>query len=346
MNQIRLEYIWVGGNKELRSKTKVVRTHKDILRLNDTEICNWDYDGSSTVQADSNNSEVIIKPVAVYKDPFRTQNDLLILCDTWLNNGEPHSTNTRYCAKKIFDKGLNKEPWFGMEQEFFIMTRDIKKPVGFPYNGYPNPQGQYYCSVGANNAFGREIAEEHLMACILAGIQISGINAEVAPGQWEFQIGPCVGISSGDHMIVARYLLMLIAEKHNIYVTFDPKPISGDWNGSGCHTNYSTKNMREGTATGKGIYYINEAVTRMAGKHREHMSVYGDGNRKRMTGEHETASYDVFTYGVGTRNTSIRIGNDVAKNAKGYFEDRRPSSNCNPYLVTSKIFETTVLDAM
>jgi len=340
-----LEYIWIGGKDELRSKIRVMK--QGTIFDSCSDVPDWNFDGSSTNQTVGDQTEVLLKPVAIFDHPLSRCVDKLVLCDTYDVLGAPLVNNHRVWANEKFNKALEQEPWFGLEQEYFLMDMKTNKPLGFPSGDeMPSPQGQYYCSVGAKNAFGREIAEEHLMACIRAGIQISGINAEVAPGQWEFQIGPCLGISSGDHMIVARYLLMLIAEKHNVYVTFDPKPVSGDWNGSGCHTNYSTKNMREGTSTNNGIDYINEAVTRMAGKHGEHMSVYGDGNRKRMTGEHETASYDVFSYGVGTRNTSIRIGNDVAKNAKGYFEDRRPSSNCNPYLVTSKIFETTVLDSM
>jgi glutamine synthetase len=201
-------------------------------------------------------------------------------------------------------------------------------------------QGQYYCSVGTENAFGRQIADYHLRMCIIAGVKISGINAEVAPGQWEFQIGPCEGIEQGDHMWIARYLLERVGELFHVSINFEPKPMKGQLNGSGCHTNFSTHNMRNGTSNRTGLEYIDEAIKKLSIKHSEHMEVYGSGNEERMTGEFETAKYDVFSDGIANRGCSIRRGNETYKNQKGYFEDRRPSSNCDPYLVTSKIFDT------
>tara|TARA_B100000900_G_scaffold320456_1_gene279677 strand:- start:4336 stop:5358 length:1023 start_codon:yes stop_codon:yes gene_type:complete len=335
-----VEYVWIGGNNEVRSKTKVV--NNEVQHVSDLEV--WNFDGSSTEQATGEDSEVLIKPQALFKDPFRKENHKIVMCDTYSPNNEPLKNNYRIWAEKVFNNALEEEPWFGLEQEYFIMDLNTEKPLGFPQNGLPLPQGQYYCSVGGNNSFGRVIAEEHLNACIYAGIKISGINAEVAPGQWEFQIGPCVGIEEGDHLWIARYLLQRIAEKYNAFINFEPKPIKGDWNGSGCHTNYSTKKMREGDNNKTGLDYINEAINALSQKHDEHMAVYGTGNNERMTGEHETASYDKFTDGIANRGASIRRGNETTKNKKGYFEDRRPSSNCDPYLVTGKIFETTVFN--
>ena len=335
-----VEYVWIGGNNSLRGKTKVM--DRAVYSVDD--LSDWNYDGSSTNQASGVDSEVIIKPRALFNDPFRRGNHKIVLCDTYRPDGTPLLNNNRQWAKSIFDQALDEEPWYGLEQEYFLFDPKTGKPLGFPEEGLPNEQGQYYCSAGADNAFGRQVVEEHLEACVYAGITISGVNAEVAPGQWEFQIGPCVGIEEGDHLWMARYLLNRVAEKHGVIVDIEPKPITGDWNGSGCHANYSTKNMREGTDNKTGLEYIEDAIVKLAPKHMAHMAVYGTGNEQRMTGAHETASYDTFSEGVANRGASIRRGNETVKNGKGYFEDRRPSSNCDPYLVSGILFRTTILE--
>jgi len=336
---VYVEYVWVGGNNELRSKCRILsRSTEPILRL--SEIPDWNYDGSSTNQAHGTKSEIIIKSRALFRDPFR-ENGYMVLCDTYTPDGNPLYNNTRHYANNIFNKNLHQEPWFGMEQEYFLIDPYTNKPLGFDGS---KRQGQYYCGIGYENAScGRKIVEEHMKKCIFAGIKLSGINAEVAPGQWEFQVGPCVGIQAGDHLLMARYILHRVGEIHQVNINLEPKPLKGDWNGSGCHTNYSTKNMREGTLDKTGLVVINEAIEKLSRKHKKHMDVYGSGNEERMTGEHETASYDKFTDGIGNRGVSIRICADTIKNEKGYFEDRRPSSNCDPYLVTSAIFQTTCL---
>lgn len=342
------EYVWLDVNNNLRSKTKVmVSPHynevKDFRKaLYDLKIPNWNYDGSSTGQATGDNSEVNLRPCAIFKDPFRRNNkeNVIVLCDTYDNDGNPLKSNTRHGANKIFNDNdvLEHQPWFGLEQEYFIIDPTSTTPLGFMEN-QSTEQGQFYCSVGNGNAYGREIADEHLEACIYAGIKISGINAEVAPGQWEFQVGPCTGIDAGDHLWVARYILHRIAEKHGVRISFHPKPLSGNWNGSGCHNNFSTHKMR----LDNGLNDICQAIEKLRLKHDEHMAVYGTENELRMTGEHETSRFDTFSFDINrpvNRGASIRVGHDTIKNKCGYFEDRRPSSNCDPYLVTSKIYET------
>lgn len=333
-----VEYIWLGGNNEFRSKTRVLDNVNIAINIDD--IPDWNYDGSSTGQATGRDSEVIIKPKALFNNPFGLPYDYIVLCDTYLPDGSPLYNNTRIVADMIFNEKLEEEPWFGLEQEYFLIDPTTNKPLGFDETG---KQGQYYCSVGCENAFGRKIIDEHFRMCLFAGVKIGGINAEVAPGQWEFQIGPCVGIDAGDHLWTARYILQRLGEIHNVKIDLSPKPLKGDWNGSGCHTNYSTKNMREGTMYKSGLDYIDEAIDKLSKNHQEHMKVYGTGNEERMTGKHETASYTVFTDGVANRGASVRRGNETIKNKKGYFEDRRPSANCDPYLVTSAIFKTTCL---
>ena len=321
------EYIWIGGNGELRSKTRV------LPLVSSNNIPEWNYDASSTGQAPSDgNTEGILKPVAYYKNPLRKNdkfNNLLVLCETYDVDDNPFKTNYRYNAKLIFDSKSDEEPWYGLEQEYFINineTTDI-------YNNF-----YHYCGSAQNNVE-RQIVETHLSACLEAELTISGINAEVAERQWEFQIGPCQGIKAGDQLIIARYLLEKIAEQFGATICFDPKP-KKTANGSGCHTNFSTKTMRDKN----GIQEIYKAIDKLKNKHNLHIIIYGKDNEKRLTGLHETASYKEFSWGRGTRNTSVRIPNQVIKDGCGYFEDRRPAANMDPYLVTSIIFKTCCLE--
>jgi glutamine synthetase len=323
----KAEYIWIDGTKptaKLRSKTKIVPSgDKPPI---------WGFDGSSTNQAPGSNSDCVLKPVFVCPDPLRGGDNKLVLCEVLLTNMKPHPSNTRAACAETAAKYAKHDTWFGIEQEYTFF--EGAKPLGWPDNGFPAPQGGYYCGVGADEVFGREIVEAHTTACINAGLAISGTNGEVMPGQWEFQIGPVGPVACSDHMWVARWLLYRIAEDFGVSATLYPKPVRGDWNGAGAHTNFSTKEMR--TSYEPCV----KAAQALAKKHDLHIKNYGYAIEERLTGLHETASMDKFTYGVSDRGASVRIPWQVALDKKGYIEDRRPNANMDPYVVTRLIVDT------
>jgi len=344
-NTIQAEYVWLGGSgSDLRCKTRTLKGPIKYLQ----DLPEWNFDGSSTGQAPGDDSEVLLKPVKFFKDPFRPngETNILVMCDCYKPDGTPLKGNTRYECAKVMSEAENEKPWFGIEQEYTLFNLDGSTPYGWPKNGYPGPQGPYYCSVGSENAFGRHIAETHYKACLYAGISISGINGEVMPGQWEYQVGPCEGTDSGDMLWMSRYIMLRICERFGVIVSFDPKPIPGDWNGAGCHTNFSTLSMRTPSPNGEGYKKIIGAIERLALKHQEHIDCYGSGNERRLTGMHETASIESFSYGVANRGCSVRIPRETAKNGYGYLEDRRPASNMDPYVITRKLVETCVLGSL
>jgi len=327
----KIEYIWLDGyqpTQRLRSKTKIEKNFSGNI----ADLPNWSFDGSSTEQAPGGSSDCILKPVHLIKDPQR-RDAYLLMCEVMDASGNPHGSNGRATIEDD-----DNDFWFGFEQEYFLWNPETNKPLGFPVNGYPAPQGQYYCSVGANNAFGRHIVEEHLDACLDAGLNVEGINAEVAAGQWEFQIFAKGAKEAGDQIWLARYLLERIGEKYNVVINWDCKPLGSlDWNGSGMHANFSNSILR--TAGDKNVYEaICESFRPLV---KEHMEVYGADNHLRLTGKHETASIDDFSYGVSDRGASIRIPLATVENGwNGYLEDRRPNSAADPYKVASRIIKT------
>jgi len=338
-DKVLAEYVWVDAEGNTRSKTRTLAASK---AGSVDSLPKWNFDGSSTNQAPGDDSEVILSPVRIFRDPFHPRSDgvdnILVMCDTYTPAGEPLPTNTRYAAEQLFKEHEKEETWFGLEQEFTLFNTDQRTPLGWPLGGQPSrPQGPYYCSVGPENNFGRHITDSMYRACLYAGIEISGTNGEVMPGQQEYQVGPCVGIDAGDQLMMSRYILQRICEDFQVYCTLFPKPIvEGDWNGAGMHTNVSTKSMREAG----GLETIKKAIYKLGAKHADHIAAYGEGNELRLTGKFETASIDTFSFGIANRGASIRIGRDTEAEGCGYFEDRRPSSNADPYVVTGKIMDT------
>jgi glutamine synthetase len=326
----RAEYIWIDGTvpiAELRSKTKILK--------DGAEPPEWGFDGSSTNQATGDKSDVVLQPAFITPDPIRGGDDILVLCETFLAaDGKPHPTNTRCKARDAHEMWKHHEPLFGLEQEYTLMKNGW--PYGFPTQGFPGPQVPYYCEVGAVKIAGRELVERHTTACIEAGLAISGTNAEVMPGQWEFQIGPVDTVTVGDHVWVGRYLLYRLAEEYGIEVSIEAKPMKGDWNGAGMHTNFSTNKMRDRY---DAIIAAAESLGAL-GKPEEHLAGYGVGIEDRLTGEHETQRYDRFSYGVSDRGASVRIPWQVARDGKGYIEDRRPNANADPYVLSTLMTNT------
>lgn len=319
MSKYKYEYIWLDGYKpepNLRSKTKILT---DILDVENLPI--WSFDGSSTMQAEGKNSDCMLKPVKMFKDPER-KNGYLVLCEVMNPDLTPHSTNTRNVLED------NVDNWWGFEQEYILTQNGV--PLGF--SAGQAPQGKYYCGVGSENVAAREIVEKHLDLCLEAGLGITGINAEVLIGQWEFQIFSS-GVDAADQLWIARYLLERTAEEFGVTVEYHPKPLKGDWNGSGLHTNFSTHEMRN-----SGDWSIFERIFEVFNERRaDHMKAYGSDNDQRLTGLHETQHIDKFSYGVADRGASIRIPQATIDYKKGYLEDRRPASNANPYQIIEQI---------
>ncbi|KAK9459359.1 uncharacterized protein V1516DRAFT_679682 [Lipomyces oligophaga] len=326
------EYVWIDGSNGLRTKGRTLDKKPESV----DELPEWNFDGSSTEQAPGHDSDVYLRPVAIYDDPFRRGDNIIVLAECWNADGTPNKKNHRYACNKLMEAHKDADTWFGIEQEYTLFD-EYGSPYGWPKGGFPGPQGPYYCGVGTGKVYARDVIEAHYRACLYAGINISGINAEVMPSQWEFQVGPSAGIAMGDELWMARYLLERVAEEFGVKVSFHPKPLSeGDWNGAGCHTNVSTAPMREKG----GMKDIEAAIEKLSKRHAEHIGVYGEDNDKRLTGKHETASIANFSYGVANRGCSVRIPRPVAKVGYGYFEDRRPASNIDPYLVTGIMVET------
>ena len=381
-----LEYIWIDGRGHLRSKYRTVQTKNGQLELEKwnydgsstfqkpPRIVSEDEESKQlkverveeSATAEVDDTEVILNPVAYYPNPFfpTTVSDkntpettaFLVLCDTFYtlrrkDSSEeffPTETNHRILAHRIFQSKSDAVPWYGLEQEYFIIEND--KDGADVYEEFnrrissssetASQKGFYYCGVGGRHIsrIERALVEKHYLYCIRAGLNISGVNAEVTPHQWEFQIGPCEGIQAGDQLWVARYILEKLSEEFGVHVSFEPKPLASPWNGSGLHTNFSTVETR---AEG-GLRVIQSYTEKLSKMHSAHLEVYGD-NSRRLTGECETSRADAFSVGIGARGCSVRIPKDVLRKGAGYFEDRRPASNADPYLVSAVLFDTCLL---
>ena len=332
MTKYKLEYIWLDGytpTPNLRGKTQI-KEFASFPTLEQLPL--WGFDGSSTMQAEGHSSDCVLKPVAIY--PGRGAHQ-------WrARDVRSHDARRQDAAR---DQQARHHPrrcgaWFGFEQEYFFYKDG--RPLGFPTDGYPAPQGPYYTGVGYKNVgdVARKMVEEHLDLCLAAGINHEGINAEVAKGQWEFQIFGKGSKTAADQMWMARYLMLRLCEKYGIDIEFHCKPLGDtDWNGSGMHANFSTKYMRE---VG-GKEYFESLMEAFEKNLMDHIAVYGPDNDKRLTGKHETAPWNKFSYGVADRGASIRVPHSFVNNGyKGYLEDRRPNSQGDPYQIASQILKT------
>jgi glutamine synthetase len=331
-----VEYLWIDGaqpTQGIRSKARVVSLPENP-KIEDFPA--WSFDGSSTGQAAGNDSDCILQPVRVYNDPLRGEGNYLVLCEVDDPSGGPHASNQRARLRAALEEaGRELDPWLGFEQEYTMYRNG--RPLGFPEDGFPAPQGPYYCGAGTENIYGRPLVEEHARACLEAGVLIYGLNAEVMPGQWEFQVGyrgvddeSCGALQVADDVWVGRYLLRRVGEQHGIRISFDNKPMKGDWNGAGMHTNFSTSYTRDPHF---GLDAIKAIVDSLEHCHDEHIAEYGDRLDERLTGRHETCDIKTFKSGVAHRGASIRIPTTVAQKGFGYLEDRRPGANADPYRV-------------
>ncbi|CAG07629.1 unnamed protein product [Tetraodon nigroviridis] len=334
-DKVQAMYIWIDGTGEgLRCKTRTLDYEPKSIE----DLPEWNFDGSSTYQAEGSNSDMYLIPAAMFRDPFRRDPNKLVLCEVLKYNGKPAETNLRVTCKKMMEMVKDQHPWFGMEQEYTILGHG-RPPLRLAVQRFPRTAGTLLL---------RRWCRQSLWQRYRGG-SLPSLSVRWSPDlwhkrRWEFQVGPCEGISMGDHLWVARFLLHRVCEDFGVIASFDPKPIPGNWNGAGCHTNFSTKEMREEG----GLTAIEDSIEKLGKRHSYHIRAYdpkgGLDNARRLTGHHETSNINEFSAGVANRGASIRIPRSVGQEKKGYFEDRRPSANCDPYGVTEALVRTCLLN--
>jgi len=334
----KLEYVWLDGHdtKNIRSKVRYsqIMPQANLLKA----IPEWSFDGSSTNQADTENSDCVLKPVKVFPNPIESRQmpTYYVLCEVYNADGTPHETNSRAKLREaIRESDVEQHMFIGIEQEYVITDPRTNKPLGWDkYEGdVPPSQGQYYCGVGADTNISRNLAEAHANMCIQSSIKIDGFHSEVMLSQWEYQTGIGTALDVSDQLWMSRFILQRIGERMDVSISYDPKLVEGDWNGSGAHINFSNRGMREDEDLG----YINLLCASLQESHSEAIGAYGNGNERRLTGKHETSSVDNFSWGEGDRSASIRIPLSTVKNGKGHIEDRRPAANMDPYEALSYV---------
>lgn len=337
VDKILATYVWIDGSGiNMRCKDRIL----DKVPYNLEMVPKWSFDGSSTGQAKTDDSDTLLIPSAIYRDPFRKSPHILILCETYHSDGTPTATNHRAHCAKVLSQISDQNPWFGIEQEYTIFDHDLW-PLGWPKTrGYPSRKAKYsYCGIGHHVA-GREIVECHARACIYAGLDYGGSNSEVMKASWEYQVGITMGVKAADDLWMGRYLLHRIAEHYGVIINFHPKPMGEDEPGIGCHHNFSTDKMRsEG-----GIKEIERICKILCERHEQYIKNYGLGsgeeNKKRLTGKFETASFQTCKWGVADRSASVRLQRSVKVLGKGFLEDRRPAGDCDPYRVCALLADT------
>ncbi|PZC84686.1 glutamine synthetase 1, mitochondrial [Helicoverpa armigera] len=337
-NKIIATYIWIDGSGiNMRCKDRVL----DCVPYSPDAAPCWFFDGCFTGQASKDSTDAMLRPAAVYRDPFRADPHVLILCDVFLGDGKkPAATNHRVFCNELCEIHRDEEPWFGMEQECTMLDVD-GWGLGWPKGGgFPAKKYQYsYCGVGAKYIAGRDVMESHAKACLFAGVDFMGSNAEVMNACWEWQIGTTFGIKAADDLWMSRFIMNRVAEDYGVDITYHPKPFGHLHPGVGMHHNFSTKRMR---ADG-GYAFIEECIKKLEKNHKKHMKVYGNDestNRMRLMGKFDTSAFDKFSWGIANRNASIRLQRGIKKKGKGFMEDRRPGGDSDPYLVCGLLLET------
>lgn len=331
-----VEYVWVDHDGQMRSKTKVIY-QKRPPKLEDLNLPFWHFN-DDVAKSGGGKNDIVLKPQSVFPDPFRGGECIMVLCDTYNSDLTPLQSNTRHDAVKVFNVWGNQKPMYGMSQEFFLMEKN--GPLGFANVCHSTPlthnASDFYCGSGGNNAYGRECVESAFKRCILSGINVTGMHPEGAPAQWKINL--CAeGIAAADQLVMMRYILNRTAEMHGYWINYSPKPML-HWRGSGCHVNFSTNDMRDDG----GYSVIEAAIVKLEKAHQKHIDNYGARNDLRLMNMGGASLFDTFTHGVGEGNVSVRIPNETFTKKRGYFEDRRPGANMDPYVVAALILETSL----